>query len=331
MSNNQKMLKTVIVGVGIMGQNHARVLSEISTLVAVCDINERQGKKVARKYGAEYFKDYRNLSKRVDAAIIAVPTYLHEKVAVDILSQGIDILVEKPLSDSTKSCLRIVNYAKKMNRILAVGQIERFNPAVRKAKELIDSKEWGEVISISARRFSNYPSRIRDVGVIFDLSIHDIDIIRYLINTSIDSVVTYGGRIKNGDFEDYANILLKFADGKVGLCETNWLTPRKVRKISITTTTHYVQIDLLSQEITISKSTQFNTDPSNLYSSPIEFETDTLKLTPEEPLGIELSNFIYSVKHKSKPLVDGEDGLQSVRIVEAALESLKTKKIVNIV
>ena len=118
-------------------------------------------------------------------------------------------------------------------------------------------------------------------------------------------------------------------DGKIGLCETNWLTPRKVREISITTTTHYVIINLLNQDISISSSKQSNTDVTNLYNSPLEFETEILKVAPEEPLKNELIDFLSSVENSSTPLVSGEDGMVSVRVVEAALKSLNTNKILN--
>lgn len=323
-------IKTAVIGVGSMGKNHARVYSEISNLVAVVDPNKKQGLAVAEKYGVKWFEDYKSIITDVDAVSVAVPTQMHMAVALDLIEANIDLLIEKPLAGSVEDAKKIVDLAEKNDTVLGVGQIERYNNVIQEAKSRIHASSWGDILTLSAKRFSNYPGRISDVGVIFDLTIHDADIIRYLVADEVSKVFAMGGKSKNKYHEDYVNLLMYFKNGMIGLCETNWLTPMKVRSLDITTTDRYVHIDYLNQSIEVLSSAYLSNDDSNLYRPEIKVNKELIKPESEEPLKSELVDFLESVRDRKKPLVTGIEGLKVVEIVEAGLESLNKGKIVNL-
>ena len=320
--DNFKNVRTAVIGVGSMGQNHARVYNEISNLVCIVDPDERQGKAISKRFDVDWYPDYNQIIGKVDAVSIAVPTIYHLEVARKLIENGINVLVEKPLAKNTHDAQEIVSLSKKFGIILAVGHIERHNEVIKRTKECLKNKEWGDLISLSARRFSSFPDRIRDVGVLFDLSIHDVDIIQSLFGEKPKNVSCFGGKSFNDKFEDHVSLLMQFNGNKIGLCETNWLTPCKVRDLSITTTTHFVVVDYLSQEIKIQSSEYINVDNTNLHESQINYDSQIIKLKSQEPLKSELVDFLSSIVNKHQPLVTGEDGLLAVETVEKALLSL---------
>ncbi len=223
-----------MIGVGSMGQNHVRVLSEISHLVGVADVNVKVGAAVSNRFSVSYFMRYRDLFKeKPDAVVIAAPTDLHYEIASAALSAGIHVLVEKPICSTIVQAERLAKKAEELGLVLAVGHIERYNPVVGFAKKALQGKEYGQLITASTRRVSSLPERVRDVGVIMDLGIHDIDVLRYLVNSPVSSVYTLGGREKHERFEDHANILMHFENGVNGFVEVNWLTPIKIRQLSV--------------------------------------------------------------------------------------------------
>ena len=321
--------RTGVIGVGSMGQNHARIYNEISHLVGVADPNEVQGRKVAERFGVKWYKNFEDMLTEVNVVSIAVPTSLHLSIASKCLKSGVNVLVEKPLSNNVKDAQEIVNLAKKTGLTLAVGHVERHNPVVSYAKQAIEKGDWGEIITLTSKRVSNFPDRITDVGVLFDLCIHDIDISNYLSNSHVDSVYALGGN-KVAQYEDYINLCLSYSSGLISICETNWLTPTKVRKLGITSSTHYIELDYQNQSIELFKSEYVNLDKSNLYSSSLQLETINVPINKGEPLKIELIDFLNSVVSNKTPLVSGEEALEVVRISTRALESLKKQKVIKI-
>ena len=323
-------IKTAVIGVGSMGQNHARIYNELSDLRYVIDSNYEQAKSIGTSLSVEYGDDYNNILDKVDAVSICVPTNLHRETAETFLRAGIDVLVEKPIAENIEDAKKIIETAKKNSRKLLVGHIERYNPAVIELQKLIRKKSAGDIICLSSKRFSNYPDRIRDVGVISDLGIHDIDVILSTVAESVESVYAVGGQIKNPRFEDYAAITIKFKSGKIGIIETNWLTPMKVREISVTTTTNYINLNYMDQSLSVSSSEFGVIDKSNLYNIPLEKDTQSIKITNDEPLKLEIDDFLSTVADGSKENVTGEAGLAALQIVTAAKRSIKTGKIVYI-
>jgi UDP-N-acetylglucosamine 3-dehydrogenase len=323
-------IRTGVIGVGSMGQNHARVYNEISNFVAVADPNEEQGRRVAERFGVTWYSDYREMLGEVDAVTIAVPTALHREVAESVAAMNVHLLVEKPLAGNMEDAQAIIAAAKASGITLAVGHVERHNAIVANAKMCIDNGEWGNILTLSAKRVSSYPSRIRDVGVLFDLTIHDVDVICYLVNSPVKKVYAAGGKLMNGQHEDHVNLVMGFEDGRMGICETNWLTPMKVREMNITTTACYINLNYLTQEIEILSSKFGEIDESNLYQPPMDISKQKISLKGEEPLKRELVDFLAAILEKRPPLVTGEEGLNVVKIVEAGLKSVKNNLVFNI-
>jgi UDP-N-acetylglucosamine 3-dehydrogenase len=321
-------MKTGIIGVGSMGKNHARVNSEMGILAGIADSNEAVARPLAERFGVEYFSDYRDmLASNIEAVTVATPTFTHFQIAMDAIQAGKHVLVEKPICSTLEESEKLVGAAEDAGIILAVGQIERHNPVVRFARESVEKGAFGDVVSISARRVSSFPGRIRDVGVLLDLGIHDIDVIRYLARSKVASVYAQGGKRQNDKFEDHANILLEFENGILGFVEVNWLTPMKVRKLSITCLENFVELDYITQSANVSSSqVSGKIDAANLYHLPIEYDIRHVSLKKQEPLRNEHEDFVGAIKSNGQPLVPGWDGMETLRVCQAALESIKEGK-----
>ncbi len=317
-------MKTGIIGVGSMGKNHARVNSEMGVLAGIADSNEAIARPLAERFGVEYFSDYRDMLASVDAITVATPTVTHFKIAMDAINAGKHVLVEKPICPTLQEAEDLVKASEDAGIVLAVGQIERHNPVVKFARESIEQGSFGDIVSISARRVSTFPGRISDVGVLLDLGIHDIDVIRYLAQSTVTSVYALGGKRQNERFEDHANVLLEFESGICGYVEVNWLTPMKVRKLSITCLKNYVELDYMRQSADISSSQVSGTlDTNDLYRLPIEFDIRHVSLKKQEPLRNEHEDFIRAIESNTQPLISGRDGMETLRVCQAALESVK--------
>ena len=335
------MMNVGVIGVGSMGQNHARVYSEIANLIGVSDANEDAVSKISERFNTKEFIDYHDLISRddINAVSIATPTNTHYQIGIDAINAGKHVLMEKPFTSTIEEGKKLILAAKEQKVTLAVGQIERHNPVVRFVKDILLNKKFGELISLTSRRVSSFPARIRDVGVILDLGIHDIDVMRYLVGTRILSVYCLAGMAtinESKEFEDHANILLEFSGidndscAIPGFIEVNWLTPMKVRKVSLTCSRNTADFDYITQSLEVSKSTIIDYDISNLYYLPQKYEIQKISIKPEEPLRNELMDFLSAVKENKIPLVTGEDGLETLRIAKAAVESYKNKKKINI-
>ena len=315
------MLRVGVVGVGNMGYHHARVYSELAKegkveLVGVADANFERAKEVAKKFNTIPYGDYRELAKEeLDAVNIAVPTSLHKQVALEFIEKGVNVLIEKPIAESIESAQEIIKAAKANNVILMVGHIERFNPAVLKLKESIQEGLLGEVVSISAKRVGPMAVRIRDVGIIIDLGVHDIDVISFLFGDKVKKVYARAGSVKHpAGVEDHALIMLGFSNGKSGIVETNWLTPHKTRTLTAVGTKGIAYLDYIEQKLVI-------------YNNKWEREA---KVNKREPLRNEIEHFIDCVVNDNTPLISGEDGLHTLKVALKALESTKKDKIVEV-
>ncbi|HEV8594796.1 MAG TPA: Gfo/Idh/MocA family oxidoreductase [Thermoplasmata archaeon] len=322
-------MRVGVVGVGSMGQNHARVYSEIADLVGVVDADPETAKRVAARTDSKAFPSAKELVKAgVEAVSVAVPTNLHGKVARELIDAGVHVLVEKPLAGTMDEARAIVKHAKEAGIVLAAGHIERHNPVVAFAKEALEAGDWGDLITASSRRVSNFPDRVRDVGVILDLGIHDVDVLRYVVGSTVESVFASGGRKVHATFEDHATILLNFKNGVNGFVEVSWLTPMKVRKFALTCLKHFVEADYTEQSVLISSSTLQKYDPSDLYHISFHYDTRQVAVQKEEPLKRELKDFLAAITEKRAPLVPGEDALETLRVCEAAVRSQREKTLV---
>ncbi|MDH7508189.1 MAG: Gfo/Idh/MocA family oxidoreductase [Methanomassiliicoccales archaeon] len=324
------MIRTGVIGVGYMGQNHARIYSEISELVGIYDVDTEHSRAVARRFGTQAFEKIDDLIRRAEALSICAPTAEHFHLALMAIKAGKSVLLEKPFTGDSKKASLLANEAEKQSIVLAGGFVERFNPVVSAAKEALEVGRFGKLISISSRRVSSFPSRIRDVGVIMDLAIHDIDVIRYITSSEISEVFGMGGKFANDKFEDYVNLLLELECGVTGHVETNWLTPMKVRKVSMTCSKGYVQLDYIDQVLEVSSSEIKEIDPGNLFQVPLEFDVRRISLKKEEPLKRELQDFLAAVRSSGKPAVRAEDAIMDLKVCEAAIQSVREKRKIEI-
>ena len=325
MNDKFRKIKTGVIGVGSMGKNHVRILSEVSNLIGVSDNSVEAGQEVASKFKTIFFEDYTKLLEKVDAVVIAVPTEYHLDLVKKVADFGVHMLVEKPIASNPKDAKLIIDICKRNNLTLAVGHIERHNPVVRFAKNQIEKGIWGDIITASAQRFSNYPVRIRDVGVVYDTAIHDIDSINYLFNMIPVSVYCSGGRFNQDVFEDHVNINMEYENATFGYVETNWLTPTKVRKLFLNFTKKFVELDYISQSAKIIKSDIEIYDSYKIYDTKFKISEELPNIVKEEPLKLELLDFLNSVDSQTSPLVDGHEALNAVIVAEAALRSLSSK------
>ncbi len=316
------MLRVGVIGTGSMGQNHARIYSEMGCLAGVFDVDAEAAGRISKRFGVEPYIDMGSLIRDVDALSICTPTNYHYEAAVKAIEQGRSVLVEKPFTGDVKKARELCELAEEHEVTIASGFVERFNPVVAATRDAIASGRFGKVVSIAARRVSSYPSRIRDVGVIMDLAIHDVDVIRYLTGERIESVYALGGRMANDRFEDHATLLLQTAGGSTGMVEANWLTPMKVRKVSITCSDGYAVMDYMDQSLQFSTSRMDHVDTSNMASIPIELDTHQVYVKREEPLKRELKSFISAAERNERSECDGWNALENVSICSAALASM---------
>ncbi|MEM1556892.1 MAG: Gfo/Idh/MocA family oxidoreductase [Candidatus Bathyarchaeia archaeon] len=313
-----RRLKVAVVGAGFWGKNHIRVLDEIPEveLVAVCDIDKQRAEAISERYGLKSYENSMDMYKNeeIDAVTICVWSSKLAEETIKALKMRKHVFVEKPMASSVREAQRVLKVAKATKLKLQVGFIERFNPAVKRVKKIIEDGVIGVPISASARRVSRWPQRIGDVGVVKDAAIHDIDVLRFLFIEDPVSVYARVGYLWHEKFEDYAQIMLVFPSGKTALIEANWLTPYKVRKLTITGSEAIINLDYITQEVKI--------------------ETREQTLTPkhewEEPLKIELRHFIDCILNDVEPSVSGIDGLKALKIAEAALKSAAKGRVINI-
>ncbi len=307
-----------VIGVGSMGYNHVRIYSELENaqLVAISDMVRGTLDNVSKEFNTIGYVDYDNILQieDIEAVNICVPTVFHHDVAIRAIEAGKHVLVEKPIASELNEAEEMINAAKDAGVKLATGHVERFNPAVRVAKDLIDSGEIGDVVTANAKRLGPYPPRIRDVGVATDLAIHDIDIFNYLFDSKANTVyANMSSRLKNCEFEDHAEILTKYDNGILSILETNWLTPYKKRQLNITGVDGIITVDYGNQTVTLYKENNY---------------VENVKVANKEPLKEELRSFINSIQNDTTPEVSGEDGYEALRIVKAAMDSAEDKRLV---
>jgi UDP-N-acetylglucosamine 3-dehydrogenase len=330
------MLKVAVIGVGAMGIHHVRNYASLpnARIVAVCDQNSSLGNSIAKEYNTKFYSDYNQLieNEDVDAVSIVVPTSLHTKVALTCIKKNISVLIEKPLASSVQEAKKIIAAAAKQNVVLAVGHIERFNPGVMKLHEIISKGIIGDILSIVVKRVGLFPPRIKDVDVVTDLAVHDLDIITNLVGNLPISVTARGGNSIANRKEDHAEIFLDY--DKFGcFIQVNWITPIKIRNIAITGSKGYAELNYVTQKLELYKTV-------NKKNKTLKFKEFVVELgepkkidiysNKVEPLKLELENFLSAVKNKRMPKVSGEDGLKAVTLSQKVLESIRSKKTVKI-
>jgi predicted dehydrogenase len=307
-------VKVGVIGIGNMGQHHARVLSRLKDvqLVGISDVNVERGIETASSYQVNYFEDYQKLLQHVDAVCVAVPTRLHHSVGMHCLKAGVHVLIEKPIAASIAEAESLVNAAANCNCILQVGHIERFNPAF---KELHNVLKTEEVLAIEARRMSPYSQRANDVSVVLDLMIHDIDLILELANSPLIKLTASGSKGAGSTYLDYVTATLGFENGIVATVTASKVTHRKIRTISAHCRNSLTEADFLNNKIEIHRQT---TENCMAAYGQVMYRQDGLieqvYTSNTEPLHAELEHFVNCVRGGEQPSVGGEQALKALRL-----------------
>jgi UDP-N-acetylglucosamine 3-dehydrogenase len=313
-----KKLGVAVIGTGFWGRNHARVFKELeeTELLAVDDINAERAKMVAKQFGVDAYTDTEEMLKREDIEAVSICTWstnLAEE-ALKALNAGKHVLVEKPMAANVRQAKKMLETAEKEGLHLTIGFLMRFIPGINHIKKAIEDKAIGELVCATAKRVSQWPERIGDIGVVKDTAIHDIDIMRYLFNDDPIAVYAKTGSMRHKKFEDYAQIMLTFEGEKSAFIESNWLTPYKTRTLTVTGSEAIMKIDFITQELTIEDAK----------------ETLQPRYPWQEPLKLELQHFANCILRGEKPLVTAMDGLKALEIAEAALKSSATGKVIRL-
>ncbi len=308
-----KKLRVGVIGTGHLGRFHAKEYAFLEDelnieLVGVCDTDEKLASAVAERYETKSYTDYHDLLDKVDAVSIVVPTFLHHKIALDFLNSDVDVLIEKPITKTLEEANEIVSLAKEKDLLLQVGHIERFNAAVRAVEPLLHSPRFIECQRLGSIQKKN---RIKDVGVVLDLMIHDIDIILGLVHSKVKKIEAVGISSVS-DHEDLANVRLTFENNVIADITASRITKEEVRKIRIFQEDSYILLDYMQQE-----AFEFLKQASNIQKNKI-------KIVKTPSLQAELASFIECVRTRKKPIVSGEEGKQALMVALQILEKINS-------
>jgi UDP-N-acetylglucosamine 3-dehydrogenase len=304
-----------------MGRHHVKkyAASPLCELVGLSDPDPDRAQ-LAAENGTEHYIDHRELlDQKLDLVTIAAPTTLHYRLGCDALDAGCNLLIEKPITDELETARKLQAMAAEAGKLIAVGHIERFNPAVIELRRLIEEGELGELLTINNLRVGPYHGRILDTGIVLDLGTHDVDLISYLFGTRAFSVFATAMTRKH-NLEDHAVLQLAFPDGHTGIIETSWLAPYRARSIFVVGTKHFALCDLMNKIILIYED---NPEGGNLLSG--------LRPVPAgDALEIQLESVMRSVLDGTPPVSDAADSIYALEACTAALQSIASGKSVSI-
>jgi predicted dehydrogenase len=302
-------IPVAVIGVGSMGYNHARIYSEMPNvdMVGLVDIDEEKGKQYAKKFNTAYFSNYQDLFGKVQAINIAVPTTLHFRMAMDFLERDTHVLVEKPITGDLSEASKIIELAKKRNLILQVGHLERFNPAVMQLKKMVNNPLYLEAHRIS------YPTRRNlDVGIVWDLMIHDLDIMLNLVHSPVVGINAFGLSLYS-ELEDLALVQLLFKNGAIASLFSSRISGEKLRQLKIIEKEKTFQLDFMNQTLSVVHL------PKEDHTNPPEF----IPIKKCEPLRSELEHFMECVTTHKTPMVSGDDGKRALELAIQAVNKMQ--------
>jgi len=300
-----KPIRVGVVGVGHLGKYHAEkyALMKDVELVGVADVIHDRAQEVATQYGAQAFKDYRDLLGKVDAASIVVPTDLHFQVSLDFLQANVDLLIEKPITETLEQANQLIQTADSKDLLIQVGHLERFNPAIVALSDIIDHP-----LFIESDRLSSFTQRGTEVNVVLDLMIHDIDIILSLVQSKIQQIHAVGVPVVTPEV-DIANARLIFENGCVANVTASRISMKSMRKIRFFQKDTYISVDYADHDITIVRKDNKGT------SLPVPgMSMDRMTFDKADSLKAEIESFIASVQTRRRPLASGVDGRKALKV-----------------
>lgn len=321
-------LRAAVIGVGSIGANHARVFADLAgvSLVGVADSDFPTAQAIARRYGTRAYEHFEQLvdEQKPDLVTVAVPTYLHREVGMCIIERGIHVLIEKPIALTVADGQALIDAAAAQRVSLMVGHIERFNPSVVALKAHLAAGELGRVFQMDARRQGPFPERVRDVGVVVDLAVHDLDVMRYVSGAEINRVYAETQGHVHSEHEELLTGLVRLTNGAVGTLTISWLTPTKIRELYVTGERGMFRLDYLTQDLFFFE---------NALAAGPEWETMSVlrgvsegrmiryPIAKKEPLRAELEAFVAAVRDGLPAPVSGADGLQALTLAHLLVQS----------
>ncbi|MEP7199235.1 MAG: Gfo/Idh/MocA family oxidoreductase [Chloroflexota bacterium] len=321
-------LKVAVIGVGAMGRQHARVYADLPDveLVGVADVNAPAAAAVARRHGGRAYDNYAHMldEQRPAAVTIAVPTGDHLCVALQAIQRGIHLLIEKPIAFSVDEGEQIIAAAERAGVRLMIGHIERFNPSVIALKQQLAAGALGRVFEVDAHRQGPFPDRIRDVGVVIDLAVHDLDVMRYVTGAEIARVYAETERHIHSTREDLLTGVVRLTNGVIGTLRINWLTPTKIRELYVTGERGLFRLDYLTQDLYFFENAIAHGDEwqtLRVLRGVSEGRMIRHVVAKKEPLRAELEAFCAAVRGETDVPVSGADGLIALTIAHALVTS----------
>jgi predicted dehydrogenase len=312
-----KLIRTGVIGTGYLGKFHADKYSELaeSELVGIVDTDYEAAQTISNRLNVPAFKSYEELFDRVDAVSIVVPTELHHKIAKDFLLNGIDVLVEKPMTTTLEEAEDLIVTAKKNKCVLQVGHLERFNAAVLALNNVIK-----QPLFIESHRLAPFKDRGTDVDVILDIMIHDIDIILNIVGSPVKAIHAVGVPVVSSENNDIANVRLEFESGCVANVTASRISAKEMRKIRIFQHDKYLSIDYAAQQVEV-----YGKTDSDEHDMP-QITYDQIDIKQGDSLKEEIRSFLNAVKSRSIPEVPGEAGKNALKVALEIVEQIETKK-----
>lgn len=326
--NLKQELRVGVIGVGNMGLHHARLFSQLDAvkLCAVADFDATRTAAIAARFNTKAYTDYCAMleQEHLDAVTIAVPTREHLRVALDVIERGVHLLVEKPLAADVSEAEQIVNAARAANVHLAVGHIERFNPAVQELRRRLQAGSLGKISSVVAKRVGIMPPQVKDANVIIDLAVHDIDLLNYFFDALPRVVRATAGYALLPNRYDHAEIFLQYKQAGC-FVQVNWITPLKIRTLAVTGDAGHAELNYVTQKLEIFESALAREydDFGDFVIRFGEARKTVVAVEMREPLRLELENFVGVLRGEAQPISTGEDGMKALRVAARVLENLE--------
>ncbi len=300
-------LRAAVVGAGRLGSLHASKYAALEgvRLAWVVDTDLRRARRVAAQYGAETLSDYRELDGKAEIATVASPGVTHHEIASHLLSAGYDVLLEKPMATTLEQARSLADTARHSGRILQIGHLERFNPAIRHLRSIVNAPRF-----VECHRLAPFTERGTDVDVILDLMVHDLDVILSLTRADVVSVEAVGVAVLTEQI-DVANARIRFADGLIANLNTSRVAPRRERKIRFFQSDAYISVDYEARRIQVYRKSP--PPPGSVY--PI-ISAEQIELGEADPLADEVASFVAAVRGRTTPPVTAQDGLRTIELIE---------------
>lgn len=322
-----KTIKVAVIGAGMMGKNHLKTYKNLQgvELVGVYDVFPEAAKNAAETFGIKAFSSMEEVAANVDAVSVVTTSVTHADVGEFFMNHGIHCMMEKPLATTEEGCMRLINAAKNNNVVLMVGHIERFNPAVEQMGKLLS--DTSKIRSMTAQRMSAASGRITDVDVSMDLMIHDVEVVQSLMKSPVVNVQAASVKTKESPLgKDYITALLEFENGATANLTASRITQSRVRTLTVTTDTNYIDMDFINQSINVH--TQGRMPYVNQEEIPdwmnygLKGSVEQLFIPTNQPLQAELAHFAKCVNGEATPRVGGEQALAALRVIWEIQEKL---------